>query len=184
MSHKKPYGTLARRVRQDSVVVGHGIFRIIGEQNLEFVQWQASQTGLTEVAICNNLVNDAIRQARENKKTISSYFGDISSLYYVYQLREVDSHVPFYIGAGRGERMASHRKVAEKGLSHVAVKIAELNKHNAEFTEEILFMSPDERLCLEVELCFINMYGRRCKKEGPLVNKRNYIVQRQIKHKI
>lgn len=91
--------------------------------------------------------------------------------YYVYQLRLVNSIVPFYIGKGCRYRKNSH--LSESSLKRQSLKNSIIKKAMSEGVEvlsEILFsgLSEDEALNKEVEL--IAFYGRRDIGTGILAN--------------
>ncbi len=93
------------------------------------------------------------------------------STYYVYQLRLSGSDTPFYIGKGKGRRIAYH--FTPSGLKTRSMKNSIIKKamnDGVEIHSEILFsgLTENEALIKEVEL--IGFYGRRDTGTGILAN--------------
>ncbi len=91
--------------------------------------------------------------------------------YYVYQLRLVNSDVPFYIGKGCRYRKNSH--LSESSLKRQSLKnsiIKKAMKDGVEILSEILFSGLSEPEALNKEVELIAFYGRRDIGTGILAN--------------
>ena len=91
--------------------------------------------------------------------------------YYVYQLRLSVSSVPFYIGKGKGRRVAYH--FTPSGLKARSLKNSIIKKAMSEGVEvltEILFSDLTEIEALNKEVELIAFYGRRDIGTGILAN--------------
>lgn len=77
--------------------------------------------------------------------------------YYVYVYSDPDTHEPFYIGMGQGNRAFDH--LEEQGDSEKVKKIRDLLNHNKEPRIEILKYGMDEETARAVEAAAIDLIG-------------------------
>ncbi len=77
--------------------------------------------------------------------------------YYVYVYSDPDTHKPFYVGKGKGNRVFSHLS-AEDGSKKVE-KIHELEKAHKQPVIEILVHGVDEETAFKVEAAAIDLIG-------------------------
>src|SRR5690348_10425083 len=97
--------------------------------------------------------------------TISTQF---RMKYYVYQLRAINSEIPFYIGKGTDGRSKEHVAQARKGNMTLPqyVEIQRLWQLGIAVIDEVLFCTFSEQLAYEVERSYINLYV------GQILNRR------------
>lgn len=92
--------------------------------------------------------------------------------YYVYALIDPRNDTFFYIGKGSGTRHKSHLKENGKNISNIEkhVRIQEIKQDGFEPQAEVLFPYLSEDDALHLERLLIYKLGRKCFKEGPLLN--------------
>ena len=88
--------------------------------------------------------------------------------FYVYQLRDPRSELPFYVGKGFGRRAWSHIK--EIDYSHKSNTIQKILREGYEVQVEILQDNMTEDSAFELEIQLISKYGRRDLGTGCLTN--------------
>lgn len=82
---------------------------------------------------------------------------------YVYVYSDPNTHAPFYIGKGKGNRCFSHLKMAEDGSVEENEKIARIKEIAARGQEpliEILVHGVDDETALKVEAATIDLIGK------------------------
>lgn len=77
--------------------------------------------------------------------------------YYVYVYSDPDTHEPFYVGKGKGNRVFSH--MLQDGESHKVKKIKEILARGKEPLIEILVHGIDEDAAYKVEAAAIDLIG-------------------------
>lgn len=88
--------------------------------------------------------------------------------FYVYQLRDPRSELPFYIGKGFGRRAWCHIK--EINYSYKSRTIQKILREGYEVQVEILHDNLTEDSAFELEIQLISKYGRRDLRTGCLTN--------------
>ncbi len=88
--------------------------------------------------------------------------------FYVYQLRDPRSELPFYIGKGFGRRAWDHIKNID--YSHKSNTIQKILREGYEVQVEILQDNLTEDSAFELEIQLISKYGRRDLGTGCLTN--------------
>lgn len=92
-------------------------------------------------------------------------------IYYVYQLRVSDEHMPFYVGKGKNNRATRHLVPSflnRRSYKNSIIKAALRDGKSVEI--EMLEQGLTDYAALEFERFFISAYGRRDKGTGVLVN--------------
>lgn len=77
--------------------------------------------------------------------------------YYVYVYSDPDTHQPFYVGKGKGNRAFDHLK--QLGESSKINKIKEIQSRGKQPLIEILIHGVDEEVALKVEAAAIDLIG-------------------------
>lgn len=77
--------------------------------------------------------------------------------YYVYVYSDPDTHKPFYVGKGKGDRAFQH--LADQSESDKAKKIEEIRARGKEPVIEILAHDLDEKTAFKVEAAAIDLIG-------------------------
>jgi hypothetical protein len=88
--------------------------------------------------------------------------------FYVYQLRDPRSELPFYIGKGFGRRAWHHIKNID--YTHKSNTIQKILREGYEVQVEILQDNMTEESAFELEIHLISKYGRRDLGNGCLTN--------------
>lgn len=82
---------------------------------------------------------------------------------YVYVYSDPNTHEPFYIGKGKGNRCFAHLKKAEDGSQEESEKVARIKEIAARGQEpliEILVHGVDDETALKVEAAAIDLIGK------------------------
>ena len=94
-------------------------------------------------------------------------------MYYVYQLVDPFTKLPFYIGKGSGRRATTHLwKIPETRNQYKENKIADIRKNGKEPLIEYLIVNIfDEDIAYSIEEAYIKKYGRKgYETDGILTN--------------
>lgn len=96
-------------------------------------------------------------------------------MYYVYELIDPRTNLPFYVGKGKGNRMYSHLQEAKlpRDKQINTIKCAVINNILACGKQVIFYKVAEnvsEELAFHTEIMLIDNYGKRCNGTGILTN--------------
>lgn len=96
----------------------------------------------------------------------------MNNKFYVYALIDPRNDIIFYIGKGSGARYKTHSKEKSKNITNLNKfsRIKKIHDAKLEVKTEILFPYLNEEDAFELEKIMIYRLGRKCLKEGKLVN--------------
>lgn len=116
--------------------------------------------------------------------------------FYVYQLIDPSTNLPFYIGKGKNDRIFDHEKNTINGKlyninRYLYYKINKILKSNKKIIYKKILNNVDELDALKYEIIEIRKYGRKNNKTGILCNMTNggdgvvgYKPTKKVKQKI